>query len=76
MNLFEWKQSNTESIREELKQQIRDGAVVESHFLFSEEDLKEVHDEVLIEDFSEDISFEGEIDLDIDLSISSILLKK
>ena len=67
MNLFEWKQSNTESIREELKQQIRDGAVVESHFLFSEEDLKEVHDEVLIEDFSEEISFEGVIDLDTEL---------
>ena len=67
MNLFEWKQKNTESIRDELKEKIREGFEYNSHFLFSEEDLKEIHDEVLIEDFDELIEFDGEIDLDIDL---------
>lgn len=67
MNLFEWKQKNTESIREDLKNQIREGLDVKSHFLFSEEDLKEIKDEILIEDFEELIEFDDEIDLDIEL---------
>lgn len=67
MNLFQWKQTNLESIREDLKSQIREGFDFNTHFLFSEDDIAEIKEEILIEDFVEDIEFDEEIDLDIDL---------
>ena len=65
--LFEWKQTNLESMREDLKDQIREGFDIESHFLFSEKDIAEIKEEIFIEDFVEDIEFDDEIDLDIEL---------
>lgn len=53
MNLSEWKLGKTAQLREQVKQQLREDAVISEHFLFSEEELQEIQDEVLIESFSE-----------------------
>ena len=66
-NLFEWKQQKTETFREQLKNQIREGFDVESHFLFSSEEIEEIKEEILIEDFSEIVEDFEEIELDEDL---------
>ena len=65
-NLFEWKQDKLETFREQLKDQIREGFDVNSHFLFTEEQIQEVKDEVEIEDFAEIVEDFEEISLDDD----------
>jgi hypothetical protein len=64
MNLLEWKQYQTQTFREELKRQMHAGVGHDSHFLFSEDQLEEMKQEVEIERFEEIVSFDGEIDLD------------
>lgn len=64
MNLFEWKKSNTETLRDELKDLMREGADVESHYLFTEQDLSEMQEEVRIEEWYEIVEFDEEIELD------------
>lgn len=65
-NLFEWKQDKLETFREQLKDQIREGFDVNTHFLFTEEQIQEVKDEVEIEDFAEIVEDFEEISLDDD----------
>ena len=64
MNLLEWKQYQTQTFREELKRQMHAGVGHETHFLFSEDQMEEMKQEVEIERFEETVSFDGEIDLD------------
>ena len=64
MNLLEWKQYQTQTFREELKRQMHAGVGHDSHFLFSEDQMEEMKQEVEIERFEETVSFDGEIDLD------------
>lgn len=64
MNLLEWKQYQTQTFREELKRQMHAGVSRDSHFLFTDEQLEEMKQEVEIEKFEETVSFDGEIDLD------------
>lgn len=66
-NLFEWKKEKTETFREQLKDQIREGFDVNVHFLFSTEEIEEIKEEILIEDFSEVVEDFEEIELDEDL---------
>ena len=61
MNLTEWKQKQISEERERIKGLIREESDIDTWF--SEEDLEELREEVLFEDFSEDIFFEGEYDL-------------
>lgn len=67
MNLLEWKQYQTQTFREELKKQMMNGVSHDTHFLFSEEQLDEIKQEVEIEQFEETVEFNGEIDLDLPL---------
>ena len=64
MNLLEWKQYQTQTFREELKRQMHAGVSHDTHFLFSDEQLEEMKQEVEIERFEETVTFDGEIDLD------------
>lgn len=64
MNLLEWKQYQTQTFREELKRQMHAGVSHDHHFLFSDEQLEEMKQEVEIERFEETVTFDGEIDLD------------
>ena len=64
MNLLEWKKYQTQTFREELKKQMVNGASHSTHFLFSEEQLEEMRQEVEIEQFEETVVFDGEIELD------------
>jgi len=64
MNLLEWKQYQTQTFREELKRQMHSGVSHDHHFLFSDEQLEEMKQEVEIERFEETVTFDGEIDLD------------
>ena len=74
-NLFEWKQEKTETFREQLKDQIREGFDVETHFLFSNEEIEEIKEEILIEDYSEIVEDFEEISLEDELEESSELLE-
>ena len=64
MNLLEWKQYQTQTFREELKKQMMNGVSHETHFLFSEEQLEEIKQEIEIEQYEETVSFDGEIEID------------
>jgi hypothetical protein len=64
MNLLEWKQYQTQTFREELKKQMMNGASHQTHFLFSEEQLEEIKQEIEIEQYEETVSFDGEIEID------------
>ena len=64
MNLLEWKQYQTQTFREELKRQMHAGVSHDHHFLFSNDQLEEMKQEVEIERFEETVTFDGEIDLD------------
>ena len=64
MNLFEWKQEKLETFREQLKGQIREGFDVETHFLFSEDQIAEIKEEIEIEDYSELYEDFEEVSLD------------
>ena len=64
MNLLEWKQYQTQTFREELKKQMMNGVSHETHFLFSEEQLEEIRQEIEIEQYEETVSFDGEIEID------------
>ena len=64
MNLLEWKQYQTQTFREELKRQMHAGVSHDHHFLFSDDQLEEMKQEVEIERFEETVTFDGEIDLD------------
>ena len=66
IDLFELKSLIKESLRLEVKTQIRSGFIVESHNVFSAVELQEISEEVEIEDFSEEVDFEGEIELSED----------
>lgn len=71
-NLFEWKQDKLDTFREQLKNQIREGFDPEGHFLFSAQEIQEIKDEVLIEDYSELVEDFDEVSLDEDeLEMSS-----
>ena len=75
-NLFEWKQEKLETFRDQLKHEIREGFDINSHFLFTEEQIQEVKDEVEIEDFSEIVEDFEELSLDDDeLEVSSDILE-
>lgn len=75
-NLFEWKQEKLETFRDQLKHEIREGFDINSHFLFSEEQIQEVKDEVEIEDFSEIVEDFEELSLDDDeLEVTSDILE-
>ena len=50
MNLFEFKQEKTETFRNHLKEQIREGLDLDKHFLFTSDEIKEIKEEILIED--------------------------
>ena len=64
MNLLEWKKYQTQTFREELKRQMHAGVSHDHHFLFSNDQLEEMKQEVEIERFEETVTFDGEIDLD------------
>ena len=64
MNLLEWKQYQTQTFREELKKQMMNGVSHDTHFLFSEEQLDEIKQEIEIEQFEETVSFDGELEID------------
>ena len=64
MNLLEWKQYQTQTFREELKKQMMNGVSHDTHFLFSEEQLDEIKQEIEIEKFEETVSFDGELEID------------
>ena len=66
MNLFQWKQKKTETFREQLKDQIRQGFDINEHFLFSHEEIEEIKEEIFIEDFSEIVEDFDVLDLDDD----------
>ena len=66
MNLFQWKQKKTETFREQLKDQIRQGFDISEHFLFSQEEIEEIKEEIFIEDFSEIVEDFEVLDLDDD----------
>ena len=72
-NLFEWKQEKTATFREQVKRQIREGFDVETHFLFSNEEIEEIKEEILIEDYSEIVEDFDEIELDEELDAISEL---
>ena len=63
-NLFEWKQEKVETFRQQLKDQIREGFDLNSHFLFSDEEIELVREEIEIEDFSELVEDFDEVSLD------------
>lgn len=63
MNLKEWQNSKVESFRLSLKEKIRNDEVIDTT-LFSEEEIAEIKEEVLIEDFNEIVDFEGTLDLE------------
>lgn len=67
MNLSEWKKYQTLTFREDLKTQMREGIDFTSHFLFSESELEEIRQEVVIESFEEVVEFTEELDLDFNL---------
>ena len=67
MNLFEWQNKQSETFREDLKAQIREGFDVQTHFFFTEAQIEEIKEEIAIEDFCEIVSFNEEVDLDIEL---------
>lgn len=64
LNLFEWKQEKIETFREQVKDQIREGFDVHTHFLFSEEQILEIKEEIEIENFSELFEDFEEVSLD------------
>lgn len=64
MNLSEWKQYQTLSFREDLKTQMREGIEFASHFLFSESELEDIRQEIVIESFEEVVEFTDELDLE------------
>ena len=64
MNLLEWKQYQTQTFREELKKQMMNGVSFDTHFLFSEEQLEEIKQEIEIEQYEEVVSFDGELEVD------------
>ena len=66
MNLFEWKQDKVENFRNQLKDQIREGFDVNEHFLFTQEEIEEIKEEIEIEDYSELVEDFEEISLDED----------
>ena len=76
MNLFEWKKEKTETFREQLKHQIREGFGVDSHFLFSQEEIEDIKEEVFIEDFEEIIEDFDELSLDPDDLLESSELQE
>lgn len=63
MNLHEWKKSQTDSLREEYKDSIRQGVDAKDHFLFDQDQIAEMQEEVRIEEWSETVDFEGDLDL-------------
>lgn len=65
-NLFEWKQSKLETFREQLKDQIREGFDVNDHFLFTTQEIEEIKEEVLIEDYRDLVEDFDEVNLDDD----------
>lgn len=65
-NLFEWKQEKVENFREQLKDQVREGFDVETHFLFTAEQIAEIKEEIEIEDFEEIVEDFEELSLDED----------
>lgn len=64
LNLFEWKQEKTDNFREQVKNQIREGFDVESHFLFSQDQIDEIKEEILIEDSYEVVEDFNELSLE------------
>ena len=58
MNLREWKDITIEHQRNLLKDALREGVVVTSHTLFTEEDIQEIKEEIQIEQFSEEVNVE------------------
>ena len=76
MNLFEWKKEKTETFREQLKHQIREGFGVDSHFLFSQEEIEDIKEEVFIEDFEEIVEDFDELSLDPDDLLESSELQE
>ena len=66
MNLFQWKQEKLDTFREQLKNQIREGFDVDKHFLFSQEQIEEIKEEIFIEDFSEIVEDFDELSLDME----------
>ena len=71
MNLFQWKQEKLDTFREQVKDQIREGFDVDNHFLFSQEQIEEIKEEIFIEDFSEIVEDFDVLDLDDDLLTES-----
>jgi len=69
MNLREWKDITIEHQRNLLKDALREGVVVTSHTLFTEEDIQEIKEEIQIEQFSEEVNVEDgdEVEFDTDL---------
>jgi len=63
MNLKEWQNSKVESFRQSLKEKIRNDEDIDTTF-FSEDEIAEIKEEVLIEDYSEIVDFEGTLDLE------------
>lgn len=76
MNLFQWKQEKLDTFREQLKDQIREGFDVDNHFLFSQEQIEEIKEEIFIEDFSEIVEDFDVLDLDYDNLFESTELQE
>lgn len=73
MDLFTWKQEKTENIREQVKHQIREGFDVREHFLFTHEQIDELKEEILIEDYSEVVEDFEELMLDEEFEGNELL---
>ena len=62
MNLKEWQNSKVESFRLSLKEKLRASDEVDTDF-FTEEQVAEIKEEILIEEYSEYVEFDGTLDL-------------
>lgn len=71
MDLFEWRQKKTDNIREQVKDQIREGFDLTSHFLLSAQDLEDIREEILIEEYSEVVTDFDEVSLEEEVSDST-----
>ena len=73
MNLTEWKNNKVAQLREDVKQDYRDGIDIEEHFAFTTEELEEIKTEAEVEDYAEMHEDWEEVSLEEELTESSEL---
>lgn len=72
-NLFEWKKEKTDNLREQVKQQIREGFDVESHFLFTQDQIEEIKEEIFLENSFEVVKDFEELSLEEEFEGSELM---